>query len=120
MGGRGAKSSVGKGNLDGLKKQYDALGEKMASLAQRYGADWASGKSQKTHQQYYRMMRTSADLKSRINRLESKQIAEKRGKTEKKTFVNSYGEATKRYITTPTYERAQKKLSSRVQSLLGR
>lgn len=36
-----------------------------------------------------------------------------------RTFVNSYGEATTRYITSSTYERAQKRLMKQVESIMG-
>ena len=36
------------------------------------------------------------------------------------TFVNGFGEATSRYVTTATYERAQRRLEKEIQGFLGR
>ena len=38
--------------------------------------------------------------------------------SEKKTFVNGYGEATKREITSSTYTRAEKKLSKQIMNFV--
>lgn len=46
---------------------------------------------------------------------EAAKAAKKQGAASK-TFVNSYGEATTRYITSATYERAQKRLDKETQS----
>jgi predicted HNH restriction endonuclease len=41
-------------------------------------------------------------------------------KKETKTFVNGYGEATNKYITCSTYERAEKRRQKEVLSFMGR
>lgn len=38
---------------------------------------------------------------------------------ETKTFINGYGEATKRYITSSTYERAEKRRQKEILSFIG-
>lgn len=39
---------------------------------------------------------------------------------EEKTFINGYGEATKKYITSSTYERAERRRQKEIISFLGR
>lgn len=39
---------------------------------------------------------------------------------EEKTFINGYGEATKKYITSSTYERAERRRQKAIISFLGR
>lgn len=41
-------------------------------------------------------------------------------RTETKTFINGYGEATKKYITSSTYERAEKRRQKEILSFMGR
>lgn len=53
---------------------------------------------------------------SRINAEQARRSASKSSRT----FVNSYGEATTRYVTSSTYERAQKRLKSDVERFIGR
>lgn len=52
-----------------------------------------------------------ADAEARSKQAKSEPV-------EKKTFVNGYGEATHRYITTGTYERAQKRAMKSVDGWL--
>lgn len=37
-----------------------------------------------------------------------------------RTFVNGFGEATHRYITSDTYERAQRRMDKEIQGFMGR
>lgn len=62
------------------------------------------------------------ELRDRKSTLEDERAKRKRGSQSSatKVFVNSYGEATRRYITNPTYERAQKRLERDVVRFLGR
>ena len=55
------------------------------------------------------------DAKAVVNQA----LAEKEHQRQKKTFVNSYGEATKRNITSPSYERAQKRQNKAVLRNMG-
>jgi len=71
------------------------------------------------------------DLKVIANAIRDKGIEksvkerEKKRKQQKeqpvtKTFVNSYGEATTREITSSTYKRQQKRLNKQIMSMLGK
>ena len=62
------------------------------------------------------------ELRDRKSALENEKAKRKRGNqsSARKTFVNSYGEATRRNITNQTYERAQKRLERDVARFLGR
>lgn len=68
--------------------------------------------------EYYRTQRELTELRN-SHRNVTDEISKRKSEkakaepAEKKTFVNGYGEATKRYITTATYERWLKKLSKR-------
>lgn len=46
--------------------------------------------------------------------------ANKENKNETKTFINGYGEATSKYITSLTYERAEKRRQKEILSFIGR
>lgn len=62
------------------------------------------------------------ELRDRKSALENEKAKRKRGNqsSARKTFVNSYGEATHRNITNQTYERAQRRLERDVARFLGR
>jgi aspartate carbamoyltransferase catalytic subunit len=65
----------------------------------------------------------SKKLKGMLKELAELEKAEKSStnevKTNEKTFVNGFGEATKRKITCSTYERAEKRLSKEILSFMG-
>lgn len=54
-----------------------------------------------------------------VSKLNSLEIKEKGNNITPKTFVNGYGEATKRYITSSTYERAERSRLKAVASFMG-
>lgn len=65
----------------------------------------------------------SVKIKSLIKKLQELELAEKEKHDSKlnkksKTFVNSFGEATQRYITTATYERQQRRADKELLSFL--
>ena len=49
----------------------------------------------------------------------AERIAEQKNEKETKTFVNGYGEATNKYITSQTYERAEKRRQKEVLVSMG-
>lgn len=68
----------------------------------------------------------SAKLKTLLNelyKLENKErdekLANEDNRKETKTFVNGYGEATNKYITSSTYERAERRRQREVLSFMG-
>lgn len=62
------------------------------------------------------------ELKTEWNKLKDELAKLKRDEENKKekTFVNSYGEATKREITSTTYNNYQKRLDKQILSFIGR
>ena len=72
-----------------------------------------------TPQRYYEIAREVRWLKDERLELDKKRaeiIRNKRSQQETKTFVNSFGEATKREITSASYERAQRRLDKQIWS----
>ena len=115
MGSRGSTSS----SVGGLQKQYDSLGDKMAKLAKAHSSDWASRSGQETHRQYFKIKSKRDDLRVKLNTAKDRQASKKTKSSAKSTFVNSSGEATKRYITTGTYERLRKKRNKEIMNYIG-
>lgn len=58
------------------------------------------------------------ELRDRLSTLEDEQIRRRQAiqTAPQRTFVNSYGEATRRNITSQSYENAQRRLNQRVES----
>lgn len=122
MGGRGSSSGArtagAGGSLQQIESQIGNALQRMDSLARFatpafYDADKAK--------QYYRAKREYDGLRSRRETLLNRQIKQNQNRNiPRKTFVNSFGEATKRDITTSTYKRRQKRVMKRIETLLGR
>ena len=131
MGGRGSASaggagagggaSTGGGSIKSLEAQKKALGDKMASLVRQTDKDGQM--TSEARKEYYATKSKRDDVVQKLSKA-YKADAEARSKqtksepAEKKTFVNGYGEATHRYITTSTYERAQKRAMKSVDGWL--
>ena len=131
MGGRGSASaggagagggaSAGGGSIKSLEAQKKALGDKMASLVRQTDKDGQM--TSEARKEYYATKSKRDDVVQKLSKA-YKADAEARSKqaksdpAEKKTFVNGYGEATHRYITTSTYERAQKRAMKSVDGWL--
>ena len=131
MGGRGSASaggagagggaSAGGGPIKSLEAQKKALGDKMASLVRQTDKDGQM--TSEARKEYYATKSKRDDVVQKLSKA-YKADAEARSKqaksepAEKKTFVNGYGEATHRYITTSTYERAQKRAMKSVDGWL--
>lgn len=131
MGGRGSASaggagagggaSTGGGSIKSLEAQKKALGDKMASLVRQTDKDGQM--TREARKEYYATKSKRDDVVQKLSKA-YKADAEARSKqaksepAEKKTFVNGYGEATHRYITTSTYERAQKRAMKSVDGWL--
>ena len=122
MGGRGSSSgtrTAGAGRpLQQIESQIGNALQRMDSLARFatpafYDADKAK--------QYYRAKGEYDGLRSLRDTLLNRQIKQNQNRNiPRKTFVNSFGEATKRDITTSTYKRRQKQVMKRIETLLGR
>ena len=119
--GGGAKQSSGGGSIKSLEARKKALGDKMAKLVRQ--TDKEGQMTSKARKEYYATKSKRDKVVSDLSKA-YKADAEARSKqaksepVEKKTFVNGYGEATHRYITTGTYERAQKRAMKSVDGWL--
>lgn len=119
--GGGAKQSSGGGSIKSLEARKKALGDKMAKLVRQ--TDKEGRMTSKARKEYYATKSKRDKVVSDLSKA-YKADAEARSKqaksepAEKKTFVNGYGEATHRYITTATYERAQKRAMKSVDGWL--
>lgn len=121
MSGRDSSSGAGTAeageSLQQIESQIGNASQRMDSLARFatpafYDADKAS--------QYYGAKREYDELRSRRDTLLNRQIKQNQNRNiPRETFVNSFGEATNRDITTSTYKRRQKQVMKRIETLLG-
>lgn len=125
MGGRGSSSIRGGGsaNLGALKAQEKKLDAQVDKLKNKL-ADYASKyRVWELPQGYYDTQRKRQALEEKRRAITNKIVTASKGtpdaKTSGKTFVNSFGEATKREITTSTYKNNQAKLSKEIMGLVG-
>lgn len=122
MGGRDLSNEIRTAeageSLQKIESQIENVLQRMESLARFatpafYDADKA--------RQYYEAKYEHDELRSRRETLLNRQIKQNQNRNiPQKTFVNSFGEATKRELTTSTYKRRQKQLMKRIETLLGR
>lgn len=102
------------GTLEATIKQQqsivDGLGEQLETIAKETPIS-AMGMSEK----YYKVLRQYQQERKKLNDFLDKKSEAERSKrrtlqsTEKKRFVNSFGEAAKREITSSTYKRAMRR-----------
>ena len=126
MGGRGSASAGGAGAVGGagaggsiksLEAQKKALGDKMASLVRQTDKDGQM--TSEVRKEYYATKSKRDDVVQKLSKA-YKADAEARSKqaksepAEKKTFINGFGEATDRYVTSTTYERIQARQSREI------
>ena len=117
MGGRGSsfKKSGGKAkafsnhrSFAEIDREINSLGEKMASLSRSAVADHGYMNA-KERKQYNSMLERTRKLKNERSKLANIRAEQKKStKGQMHTFINGFGEATKRYVTSKTYEAAQK------------
>ena len=120
FGGRGSSSgrAGGVGNIATLESQYNKLLEKQASLGRTMflGTDSENAKARiqwNTNDKKLRRMKTN------IETAKAKQREAQRKTETKKPFINGFGEATKRYVTNTTYEKAEKRNSKEIMKFIG-
>lgn len=125
MGGRGSGSSRGGGSasIGALKEKEKSLNSQIDKLNKRL-ADYASkNPAWNMPSGYYDVQRKKQALESKKRSITNKIVTASRNvtakKTNEKTFVNSFGEATKREITTSTYKSSQAKLSKEIMGFVG-
>ena len=120
FGGRGASSgrAGGSGNIATLESQYNKLLEKQASLGRTMflGTDSENAKARKQWNTNDKKLRR---MKTNIETAKAKQREAQRKTEAKKPFINGFGEATKRYVTSTTYERADKRQSKEIMKYIG-
>ena len=128
MGGRGSsfKKSGGKARAFSnrrssaeIDREINSLGEKMASLSRSAAADHGYMNAEE-RKQYNSMLERTRDLKNKRSKLTDIRTEQKKSAEEQKhTLVNSFGEATQRYVTSQTYEAAQKRLQRAILRNMG-
>lgn len=125
MGGRGSGSGRGgsSASLGALKTQEKSLNSQIDKLNKRL-ADYASkNPAWNMPSGYYDVQRKKQALESKKRSLTNKIVTASRNvtaeKTNGKTFVNSFGEVTKREITSLAYKRSQARSDKEIMSFLG-
>lgn len=121
MGGRGSSSGLSSGarakkssnSIADLEKQIGQIKSQLATMVQKHGALGLPKK-------YYDLQKQRQSLEGQLRNEVSKRAAARKKETqsapEKKTFVNSFGEATTREITSASYKRAQARLNKEIES----
>lgn len=107
-----------------LQSKEAILGSKMAEYAEYALPSYTGKDKQAKSAKYYKYQREFNAVRRERNDLQNKISKTKRESREneakaKKKFVNSFGEATKRNITTATYEKAQRKLAKEIMRFIG-
>lgn len=141
MGGRGSSSSRSSASAGGMtdrqlnssisstRNEMDKVGARMEQAAHKIESAQASSREgrqervSKARREYNSLSDRYNGLRDRLTKLESER--DKRASSittgnQSRARVNSFGEATTRYITSPSYERAQRSQEKRIRSLLGR
>ena len=132
MGGRGSssasrKSSKARGkSAESSLKIIDSRMEKLADTMVKTAAghtgylQGAPNGSASDHSRYVAAQREYQRLQAERGRVIDETAKKKQGRgSAGKTFVNSFGEATTREITSPTYERAQRRMKRDVLRNMG-
>lgn len=141
MGGRGSSSfgsstSAGgmtdrqlNSSISSTRNEMDKIGARMEQAAHKIESAQASSREgrqervSKARREYNSLSDRYNGLRDKLTKLESER--DKRASSittgnQSRARVNSFGEATTRYITSPSYERAQRSQEKRIRSLLGR
>jgi replicative DNA helicase len=110
-------------NKEQLQQQIKEQEEKNISLGKIFQYRLQDKEMQPLIQEWREGSKKLMLLDNELYKLEMKErdetLANEDNKKETKTFVNGYGEATKRYITSSTYERAEKRRQKAVLSFIG-
>lgn len=125
FGGRGGTSRISNvksgGSPADLQSKIDDVSRKMEEYA-NYNAERNESDRTEKQTKYYAYKKQYNDLKEKQNEAYDKEAATRRTEQAKNAtphkFVNGYGEATKRDITSLTYKRAQARLRKEVEKWL--
>lgn len=110
-----AKSRAsGAGGIEGIEAKMESVSKKMQKLA--YYATPA-GYDEKKASQYYKAKKQYEILRDEKSKILDSMQTQGVSNTSTRKFVNSYGEATTREITSQTYKRSQKRLEKRVANM---
>lgn len=104
--------------------QMDEVGERLTQLSYHIDEARMSPREGRTERiesaqrAYNEGSELYNQLRDRLGALEDEQNRRRQAiqATSRRTFVNSYGEATRRNITSQSYESAQRRLSQRIES----
>lgn len=96
-------------NIENLEREIKELNAKLAKICES-----RDRKSTLMPKEYYVIIKERQSLESELRELLAEKYSAKDKKEVQHTFVNSYGEATKRKITTDTYERTQRRIEKAV------
>lgn len=107
-------------NKEQLQKQIKEQKEKNISLFKIFQYRLQEKEIQPFIQEWYEGSSRLKALDEELWQLERKEREDFYNNTTKKTFINGYGEATTKYISTSTYERAEKRRQKEIVSFLGR
>ena len=128
MGGRGSGSSrSGNASLSDLKaqeKKLDAQVDKLKNKLEDYASKYPAWNMPR---EYYDVQRKRQALEEQrraitnkiVEEVKKQSASERAVETNGKTFVNSFGEATKREITSLSYKRSQARSDKEIMSFLG-
>lgn len=128
MGGRGATSGFeynakkNKYRISTLQKAYDGLVQKNVQLyKENSGFAFTPDYNEDAHKQWLANAEKIKRIKDEIFNLEQvhRNDQQQKAKQSNRTFINSYGEATDRDITTDTFKKQQKQRSKDIMKFIG-
>lgn len=110
--------------ISATRSQMDMVGERLNQLSYRIDEvrmsprEGRAERVESAQRAYNEGSELYNQLRDRLGALEDEQIRRRRASqpATQRTFVNSYGEATRRNITSQSYESAQRRLSQRIES----
>lgn len=110
--------------VQGTRNQMDEVAERLNQLSYRIDEARMSPREGRTERvdsaqrAYNEGSELYNQLRDRLSALEDEQIRRRQASQPRaqRTFVNSYGEATRRNITSQSYESAQRRLNRRIES----
>lgn len=120
MGGRGASAG---NSISILQNRENRIREQMVKLYNDNGrfARTESKSVNDAHKRWLQLKKEADGLRDKRQKLEEKERGKRKSSSSNnsKTFVNSYGEATTRNITTTTYEKQLKRRERQVLRSMG-
>lgn len=123
MGGRGGSSGAGGGggSISALAAKEKSLSAKMLEYSQKWHTyDKENPDGHREYMpKYFKAKEQWTKAKKKLENARAKQMSKNKKSKESHAFVNSFGEATKRNITSSTYERAMKRTEKDVLRNMG-